>query len=86
MKQSDTGVKVGGLSVNSLLYADDAVLIASSECELQTSVTILIEKFKNNSLSQTQVKQRFWYLKEMKKGRNEKVSDKIYIRYTWEIC
>ena len=34
VKQSDMGVKVGDLNVNCLLYADDAVLIAS-ECELQ---------------------------------------------------
>ena len=33
------GVKVGDLSVNCLLFANDEVLIASSECELQALVT-----------------------------------------------
>ena len=37
------GVKVGDLNVNFLLYADDLVLIASLECELQALVTTLKE-------------------------------------------
>ena len=41
VKQSNMGVKVGDLNVNCLLYADDAVLIVSSECELQALVTTL---------------------------------------------
>ena len=32
VKQSDMRVKLGDLNVNCLLYVDDAVLIASSEC------------------------------------------------------
>ena len=43
VKQSDMGVKVDDLSVNCLLYADDAVLIASSECELHVLITTLRE-------------------------------------------
>ena len=42
------GVKVGDLNVNCLLYADDAVLIASSECELQVLVSTLKEVYENN--------------------------------------
>ena len=38
---SDMGVKVDDLNVNCLLYTDDAVLIALTECELQVSVTIM---------------------------------------------
>ena len=34
VKQSDMGVKVSDLNVNCLLYADDAVIIVSSEGEL----------------------------------------------------
>ena len=51
IKQSDMGVKVDGLNVNCLLYADDAVLIASTECELQALVTTLKEGCENNGLS-----------------------------------
>ena len=51
VKQSDMEVKVGDLNVNCLLYADDIVLIASSECELQTLVTTLKEGCENNGLS-----------------------------------
>ena len=40
VKQSDMGVKVGDLSVNCLLYADNAVLIVSSKCELQALVEL----------------------------------------------
>ena len=50
VKQSDMGVKVGDLNVNYLLYADDALLIASSECELQALVTTLKEGCENNRL------------------------------------
>ena len=50
VKQSDVGVKVGDPNVNCLLYADDAVPIASSECELQTLVTTLKEGCKNDDL------------------------------------
>ena len=42
------GVKV---SVNCLLYADDAVLIASSECELQALFITLKEGCENKGLS-----------------------------------
>ena len=38
------------MRVNCLLYADDAVLLASSECELQL-VTTLKEGCENNGLS-----------------------------------
>ena len=51
MKQSAMRVKVGDLRVKCLLYADDAVLIASSECELQALVTTLKEGCENNSLN-----------------------------------
>ena len=51
VKQSDMGLKVGDLNVNCLLYADDAVLIASSECELQALVTTLKEACESNGLS-----------------------------------
>ena len=48
MKQSDLRVKVGDLNVNCPLYADDEVLIASSECELQALVTTLKEDLNAN--------------------------------------
>ena len=51
VKQIDMGVKVADLNVNCLLYADDAVLIALSECELQALVTTLKEGCENNDLS-----------------------------------
>ena len=51
VKQSEMGVKVCDLNVNCLLYADDAVLIASSECDLQALVTNLKEGCQNNGLS-----------------------------------
>ena len=41
------GLEVGDLSVNCLLYADDAVLIVSSECELQALVTTLNKRCEN---------------------------------------
>ena len=44
-------MKVGDLSVNCLLYADVAMLIASSECELHPLVTTLKEGYENNGLS-----------------------------------
>ena len=49
MKQNDRRVKVGALRVKCLLYADDAVLIASSECELQALVITLKIGCKNES-------------------------------------
>ena len=52
VKQSDMGVKVGDLSEHSLLYADDAVLIASSDaCDLRVLVTTLKEGCEYNGLS-----------------------------------
>ena len=45
VKQSDMGVKVGDLNVNCLLYADEVVFIASSECELQALITTLKERY-----------------------------------------
>ena len=51
VKQGDTRVKVDDLNVNCLLYADDAVLIAWSECELQALVTTLEEECNYNGLS-----------------------------------
>ena len=69
MKQSGIGVKVGDLNVNCLQYTDDAVIIPSSERELQT-VTNLNEMCDNNDLSLNANKTKvLWYLKEMKKGR-----------------
>ena len=51
VKQSGMGVKVGNLNVNCLLYADDAVLIASSEYKLQALVTTLKEGCEHNGIS-----------------------------------
>ena len=51
VKQSDIGVKIGDLNVNCLLYADDAVLIASSACELQALVTTIKKGCESNDLS-----------------------------------
>ena len=45
------GVEIGDLNVNCLLYADKAVLISSSDCELQASVTTLKKGCENNGLS-----------------------------------
>ena len=47
------GLKVGDLNVDCLLYADDAVLNASSVCELQALVTILKEGCENNGVRLT---------------------------------
>ena len=44
-------VKVGDLSVNCLLYADNTLLILSSQCELQAFVTTLKGGYENNGLS-----------------------------------
>ena len=51
MKQIDVEVIVCYLNVDCLLYAVDAALIASSECELQAWVTTLKEGCENNGLS-----------------------------------
>ena len=63
-----------GVSVNYLLYATDAELIASSKYELQALVTTLKEECENNGLnlnaSKTKVLVFRKKLKEMKKGRN----------------
>ena len=45
------GVNVGDLDVNCLLYADDVVLIASSECELQAEIITLKKGCENTCLS-----------------------------------
>ena len=45
------GVKVRDLNVNCQLYADDAVLIESSECALQALVTTMKEGCENNGLN-----------------------------------
>ena len=42
--------------MNCLLYADDAVLIGSSECELQALVTTLKEGCENNGLNLNKTK------------------------------
>ncbi|CAG4964250.1 unnamed protein product [Parnassius apollo] len=44
LKNSYLGVKLGDIKVNCLLYADDAVLIAPSEAELQALVTCMKEE------------------------------------------
>ncbi|CAK1596166.1 unnamed protein product [Parnassius mnemosyne] len=44
MKDSCLGLKLGDIKVNCLLYADDAVLIAPSEAELQALVTCMKEE------------------------------------------
>ncbi|CAK1596329.1 unnamed protein product [Parnassius mnemosyne] len=44
LKDSCLGVKLGDIKVNCLLYADDAVLIAPSEAELQALVTCMKEE------------------------------------------
>ncbi|CAK1591151.1 unnamed protein product [Parnassius mnemosyne] len=44
LKNSCLGVKLGDIKVNCLLYADDAVLIAPSEAELQALVTCMKEE------------------------------------------
>ena len=44
-------MSVGDLSVNRLLYPDEAVLIVSSECELHALVTALKKGCVNNGLS-----------------------------------
>ena len=64
-------MKISDMSVSCLLYADDAVLIVSSECELQALVIILKELCENNgrSLNASKIKVPM-YLKEKKKGRN----------------
>ena len=64
------GVKVGDLNVNCLLYVDDAVFIASSECKLQALVTILKKGCANNYLSLNTNKIKILVFKEMKTGRN----------------
>ena len=51
VKQTDMKMKVGDLNVNCLLYADDAVPIASSECDLKALVTTLKGGCENNNLS-----------------------------------
>ena len=70
VKQSDMVGNVGDLNVNCLLYADVAVLIASSECELQALVTTLKEGCEYNCLSLNANKTKVLIFKEMKKGRN----------------
>ncbi|CAK1581002.1 unnamed protein product [Parnassius mnemosyne] len=44
LKDSCLGVKLGDIKVNCLVYADDAMLIAPSEAELQTLVTCIKEE------------------------------------------
>ena len=74
----------GDLNVNCLLYADDAVLIASSECELRALVTTLKEGCENNGLSLHANKTKVLkfisrsFLKEMKNGRKISVNGKIF--------
>ena len=70
VKQSDMGVKVGDLNVNCLLYADDAVLIASSECELQALVTTLKEGCEYNGLSLNVNKTKVLIFERDEKGLN----------------
>ena len=74
VQQSDMDVQVVDLNVNRLLYtAADAVLIASSECELQALIITLKEECENNDLSLNSSKTNVvfeTYLKLMKKGWN----------------
>ena len=68
------GVKLGNLNVNCLLYADDAVLIASSECELQALLTTLKEGCENNSLSLNKNKTKVLIFERNKERTECKIS------------
>ena len=83
------GVKVGDLNVNCLLYADDAVFIASSECELQALVTTLKEGCEYNGLSLNTNKTKVLIFErdeertECKISVNSKILEQVY---TLEVC
>ena len=64
------GVKVDDLNVNCLLYANNAVLIASSECELQALVTSLKEGCECNGRSLNVNKTKALVFKRVEEERN----------------
>ena len=45
--ENSSGVLISGSAVNNLRYADDTVLIANSESELQELLNLAVEKLKN---------------------------------------
>ena len=86
------GMKVGDLNVICLLYADDAVLIALSECELQALVTIQKEMCENNGLSLNAYKTKVLVFErdkertECKISVNGKILKRVNEVCTWELC
>ena len=51
LKESDYGIRMNGLTVKCLLYADDQVLLASSEEELQEMVNMLHGSLKRKGMT-----------------------------------
>ena len=86
------GVKVGDLNANCLLYADDAELIASSECELQALVTTLKDGCEYNDLSlnmnrtRVLIFERYEERTECKISVNGKILEQGMKWYTREVC
>ena len=45
------GIKVGGYNMNNIIYADDTVLIADNEKELQEMLDTVVRESENKGLS-----------------------------------
>ena len=54
------GIKVGGYNMNNIRYADDTVLIADNEKELQEMLDTVVRESEKKGLSLNKKKRKSW--------------------------
>ena len=62
MDEAQAGIKIAGININNLRYADDTTLMAESEEELKSLLMNMKEESEKVGLSSTFRKLRSWYL------------------------
>ena len=62
LEEAQAGIKIAGISINKLRYADDTTIMAESEEELKSLVTKVKEESENVGLRLNFRKQRSWIL------------------------
>ena len=62
LDEAQAGIKIAGININNLTYADDATLMAESEEELKSLLMKVKEESENVGLNSTFRKLRSWHL------------------------
>ena len=69
LDELQTGIKMGGRSINNLRYADDTTLMAESEEELKNLLMRVKEESERASLNLNIKKVRSWHLVPLLHGK-----------------